>query len=186
MENYEPKDTYEELSGEYPSYKDTECPQLAFAATRALRVSLDRSVESACTVQDFWEVFQNFVRRYEHGIFIESLVDGLKNDIREALILEKTSEIRAEILAELRDEIRKECEATIFEDVSQELREEVEEQVRAKLIREEEPALRQELRAQIIDEIRPQVEVKLRGELIVSADFIASVKADLQRKILGL
>jgi hypothetical protein len=182
----ESDDEYEELTGELPQYHDVDHPQLALAGTRALRVALERSAENACQVQDFWDVFQDFVCRHEHGTFVDALVRGLESEVREAIVLERTDELRAAIVIELRDEIRKECEGAVWEDVTNDLREEIEEQVRAKLIREVEPELRKALRATIIEEIRPEVEVKLRGELMVSADFIASVKADLQRKMLGL
>lgn len=179
-------DDYQELTGEFPEYQDARHPHLAAAATRALRVALERSRESGCQVQDFWDVFQNFVRRHECGTFVDSMVRDLENEVREAIVLERTDELRDEIRAELHDEIRKECKDSIWEKVSNELREEIEEEVRITLIREVEPELRKELRAAITEEIRPEIEVKLRGELMVSADFIASVKADLQRKMLGL
>lgn len=185
-ENGEADDDYEELTGELPQYRDADHPRLALAGTRALRVALERSAENACQVQDFWDVFQNFIRRHEHGTFVDSLVRDLESEVREAIVLERTDELRAEIRAELRDEIRKECQDTIWEQVSNELRDEVEDLVRATLIHEVEPELRKALRAAITEEIRPEVEVKLRGELMVSADFIASVKVELQRKMLGL
>jgi hypothetical protein len=185
-ENGDADDDYEEFTGELPQYRDAAHPRLALAGTRALRVALERSAENACQVQDFWDVFQNFVRRHEHGTFVDTLVRDLESEVREAIILERTDELRAEVIAALHDEIREECEDAIWEEVSNELREEVEEQVRATLICEVEPELRKALRAAIIEEIRPEIEVKLRGELMVSADFIASVKADLQRKMLGL
>lgn len=176
----------DELTGQLAWYHAKDHPKLGVAATRALRIALERSAENACQVQDFWDVFQNFIRRHEHGTFVDALVRDLENEVREAIVLERTGELRAEIRAELRGEIREECQGSIWEDVSNELREEIEEEVRISLIREVEPELRRTLRAAIIDEIRPEVEVKLRGELMVSADFIASVKADLQRKMLGL
>jgi hypothetical protein len=46
--------------------------------------------------------------------------------------------------------------------------------------------LRVELRQEIMDEIRPTVAAKLSEEMMLNPDFIASVKADLQRKMLGL
>jgi len=177
---------YEELTEKFPEYQDRDHPQLAAASTRALRVALERSVENAYNVQDFWDVFQNFVREYEHGAFVDALVSDLTDEVRAAVVMERTEELRQELIEELRKEIRKECADSIFEEVSEELREVVEEQVRSKLIREVEPVMRRELRTLIVEEIRPEVEVKLRGELMTDADFIASVKADLQRKILAL
>ena len=126
-------DNYEELTGELPQYRDAAHPRLALAGTRALRTALERSVENACQVQDLWDVFQNFVRRYEHGIFVDALACDLESEVREAIILERTDELRAEVIAALHDEIREECENAIWEEVSNELREEIEEHVKETL-----------------------------------------------------
>lgn len=186
MRDYDDSDSCEEFTDELPKYHDRDHPQVALAGTRALRAALERSSENACQLQDFWDVFQNFIRQHEHGAFVDVLVSELAFELRTAVWAERTDEFKQELIEELREEIRKECADTILSEVSTELREEVEAQVRTTLIREVEPVLRRELRAVIIEEIRPEVEVKLRGELMTDADFIASVKADLQRKILGL
>lgn len=157
---------YEELTGELPEYFDRSHPQLASSATRALRGALQSSVENACEVEGLWDVFQSFVRRHEHGVFMDALVGDLHSDIRAAIMAEKEEELREEALVMLRK--------TIKHDVANDLREEVTNE------------LRQEMLSIIVDEIRPDVEAQLRAELMVSADFIASVKADLQRKMLGL
>ncbi len=184
--NVDDDDDYHELTGNLPTYSDSLHPKLAESATRALRVALEKAQENGCQIQDFWDVFQNFVCRYQHGVFVDVLVGELVGEVKAAIIDEKSEEIEAEIIEEIRDEIRKESQDAIFMEVAEELRETIEDEVRSRLILEVEPLLRKELRQAIMEEIRPQVEMQLRSQLMVDPEFMASVKADLQRKILAL
>lgn len=157
---------YKELSGEFPEYQDAEHPRLAAAATSALRAALERSAENAWEVQDLWDVFQNFVRRHEHAAFVDALVAGLHEEVRDAIATEK--------MGELRDDARNKVYLMVQADHGDAIRRAVADELRA------------ELKQQIIEEIRPGIAEQIRNELMASAEFIASVKADLQRKILGL
>lgn len=157
---------YKELSGEFPEYQDTKHPRLAAAATSALRAALERSAENACEVQELWDVFQNFVRRHEHGAFVDALVGELHEAVRDAIATEK--------MGELREDARSKVYLMVQADHGDAIRRQVADELRV------------EVRQQIVDEIRPGVEAKLREEMMINPDFIASVKADLQRKMLGL
>ena len=143
---------------EPPFYTDAENPTLASAATQALRKALKDASEQAAEVGELWDVFRSFVTRYQYGEFVSSLVEGTRSELREAIAEAERAALRGEALNALKSELR----TTHAEEI------------------------RDELRQELLSELKPAFEKTLRAKLLADPGFIADVKAELQRKILGL
>ena len=149
---------FDDFEREPPGYTDASNPALSIAATAALRRALARASENAVEVGEFWEVFRDYVTRYQYGEFVASMVDGTRSEVRSAIAAAEHKALREEALEALRDQLREEHEDE-FTEV---------------------------LRQQLLNELRPIVEKTLRAKLLADPGFIADTRAELQRKILGI
>ena len=165
-----------------PVWKSASNPALESDATAALRTALRDSEEDYSNTAALWETFQNFVLRYQYGQFMDKVVGDAYSRIEASIRENEYESLRNKAVASLREAIREE----LTDEIREELRPSIETKLRLEMRSSVRATVVEQLNGELIEKMRPAVEKQLREELMRNQEFIAEVKAEMQRKILGL
>ena len=165
-----------------PVWQSQSNPSLQSDATAVLRDALTEATEDFTNINSLWETFQSFILRYQYGEFMDKFVLDTRNRIELSIRETDYESVRDDAVSTLREEIREDMTASIRKEMQPSIEKEIREELQQTLIE----IVRGELTEELLRVLKPAVEKQIRNDLLADAEFMAQVKSDLQRKILGL
>ena len=165
-----------------PVWQSTANPSLQSDATAVLREALAEAAEDFADISSLWETFQSFVLRYQYGEFMDRFVLDTRNRIELSIRETDYESVRDDAVSTLREEIREDMSASIRREMQPSIELEIRTELRLTLL----DTVRAELKEELFRVMTPAIEQQIKNNLIGDPVFMAQVKSDLQRKILGL
>lgn len=172
----------DDFGREPPTWFAPENDDLQRSATAVLRDALAIAAAERSNIDALWDTFQAFMLRYQYGEFMDQIVRSSYSRVEQAIQDNEYDALRAKAIEALRVEVREH----MTKEVREKLRPEIEEQLRAELRSSVRSAVVEQLNGELLAIMKPAVERQLRSDLMGDPEFVAEVKAELQRKMLGL
>ena len=133
-------------------------PDLEGLAENALQDALSNVMDDNSLADHIWEQFMNILSAYKSAV-ATSIHDAVRDEIYQQALSDEYDNIKNRAIADA-------LNGSSFENEIYDLRADVE--------------------ARLHTELRPIVTERIKTELLSDQEFIADVKNDLKRKILGL
>ena len=177
--------SFDEFNRPPPVWKSIDNPTLEHDATAALRSALaetEEDEEELGTTAALWNTFQRFIIRYQYGNFMDKTIGLARSRIEAAIRESEYESLRSDAVTSLREEIREK----LTEQIRTELRPAIETKLRVEMRSSVRALVVEQLNGELIELMKPAIENQLKRDLMQDQEFIAEVKAEMQRKILGI